>query len=200
VWNKVILSIAVSLAVVSPWLVRNYKVFGRPVFVRSNFGAEVFFGNLGFNSHPLGPTLEYQKQGELQFVAEKQHAVEEYIRLNAGSFAIRSLQRMLSFWIVPKISSPYWAVMSAFCFIGLAMSFRDRSGFAPECAIVLLIYPMPYYVSYIFEKYRHPIEPLIIVLASYPFVRGVQFVLKWYAGIRLKNSQVLQTQPGNLGS
>jgi len=42
--------------------------------------------------------------------------------------------------------------------------------------IFLMVYPIPYYLSYVFEKYRHPIEPLMCVLAAYPLVRVVRFV------------------------
>ena len=175
-WKRVILFVALSLAVVSPWLIRNYRVFGTPVFVRSNFSAELYFGNLGFESHPLGKTYEYQNLGELRYIAQKQRAVLEYISRNSGKFLKDTVRRVLAFWTVPHISLPYWPLLSFLSFVGLAMAIQERRHGALPFLIVLMVYPIPYYLSYVFEKYRHPIEPLMCVLAAYPLVRVVRFV------------------------
>ena len=175
-WKRIVLFVAVSFAVVSPWLIRNYRVFGTPVFVRSNFSAELYFGNLGFESHPLGKTYEYQNLGELRYIAQKQHAVLEYISGNSGKFLKDTVRRVLAFWTVPYISLPYWPLLSFLSFVGLAMAIQERRHGALPFLIVLMVYPIPYYLSYVFEKYRHPIEPLMCVLAAYPLVRVVRFV------------------------
>ena len=173
--RRIALLVALSLAVVSPWLVRNYRVFGTPVFVRSNFSAELYFGNLGFESHPLGKTLEYQNLGELRYVAQKQHAVLAYIRGNVKKFLLDTVRRVVAFWTVPYISLPYWPVMSLLSFAGLAIAIHERRADAALFLAVLAVYPIPYYLSYVFEKYRHPIEPLMCVLAAYPLVRVARF-------------------------
>jgi len=59
--------------------------------------------------------------------------------------------------------------------VGLAMAIQERRLGAVPFLIVLTVYPIPYYVSYVFEKYRHPIEPLMCVLAAYPLVRLAKF-------------------------
>ena len=41
----VVLASVVCIACITPWLVRNHRVFGRFVFIRSNFGAELRLGN-----------------------------------------------------------------------------------------------------------------------------------------------------------
>src|SRR5579859_3507306 len=38
-------AIVIFLLCVTPWMIRNYEVFGRFVFIRSNFGAELRLGN-----------------------------------------------------------------------------------------------------------------------------------------------------------
>ena len=40
-----LLSAVVFWMTIMPWLVRNYEVFGTPVFVRDNFGIELRIGN-----------------------------------------------------------------------------------------------------------------------------------------------------------
>ena len=41
----VVLASAVFFACIAPWLVRNYETFGKFIFVRDNFGAELRLGN-----------------------------------------------------------------------------------------------------------------------------------------------------------
>jgi hypothetical protein len=39
---------------------------------------------------------------------------------------------------------------------------------------VLVFYPLTYYATYIFPKYRHPIEPLMMLLAAFAMVQGTR--------------------------
>ena len=41
----VVLASVVFFACISPWLVRNYQTFGKFIFIRDNFGAELRLGN-----------------------------------------------------------------------------------------------------------------------------------------------------------
>ena len=41
----IVLSSVIFFAVLSPWVVRNYEVFGRFVFLRDDFGLQIRFGN-----------------------------------------------------------------------------------------------------------------------------------------------------------
>jgi hypothetical protein len=174
-WRQLTLSVVLFLAVLGPWLARNYRVFGKPVFVRSNLAAELYFGNLGFDSHPLGPTMEYQRLGEVAYIAEKKRLFLEYLRSNFGEFAGRSLHRAVSFWIVPEIAETYWLSISLLTFTGLGLALRKVRLKAAPFLIVLLTYPLVYYVSYVFPRYRHPIVPLMMVLSAYALVSTVHF-------------------------
>ena len=176
VWKQVTFALAVMAVVVLPWLVRNYRVFGKPVFVRSNYAAEVYYGNLGFESHPLLATQEYQRVGEMAYVASKKSAVVQYIRENFGTFLEQSTGRAVAFWTVPRITGAYWPVISLLAWCGLVLALLEgkRDGFA--YLIVLAIYPLAYYFSYVFEKYRYPVEPFMFVLAGYALAQTTRFV------------------------
>src|SRR5947208_2142817 len=77
-------------ATIAPWLVRNFEVFGRPVFIRSNFGAELRLGNgPGANGtwmsyvHPSQNVVElrrYEHLGEIGYVAKRKREAVEFIR------------------------------------------------------------------------------------------------------------------------
>ena len=176
VWKQMAFAVVVMMAVVSPWLLRNYRVFGKPVFVRSNYAAELYYGNLGFQSHPFLATKEYQRMGEMAYVASKKRAVTEYIRNNFGSFLQQSARRVVAFWTVPRITGAYWPIISLLAWCGLALALREGNRDGLPYLIVMAIYPLAYYFSYIFEKYRYPIEPLMFVMAGYALVQTTRFV------------------------
>jgi len=92
----------IMTAMVTPWIVRNYLVFGKPVFIRGNFGHEFFKGNhLGgefggelrppatgqddWSLNPLnnaGQYNEYKALGEIEYIASHKRlgvaAVKKY--------------------------------------------------------------------------------------------------------------------------
>jgi len=41
-------------------------------------------------------------------------------------------------------------------------------------AISLFVYPMIYYLTFAHERYRHPIEPLMVLLAVYPVAEALE--------------------------
>ena len=62
---------------------------------------------------------------------------------------------------------------SAFTFLaimGLIKAFRKIPDMAMPYALVLLAYPMVYYITHSDIAYRHPLDPEIVVLASYAVV------------------------------
>ena len=82
--------------VVSPWLVRNYSVFGKFVFVRDNLPLEMHMANndqstgLWTRSEHPGNDPEamrrFQELGEIRFMEEKQQQFREFIREHPGEF------------------------------------------------------------------------------------------------------------------
>src|SRR5207302_5675250 len=69
-WKQVCILCGFAAMLVLPWTVRNYLAFHKLVPIRSNGLTEVYFANLGFESHPLGPSMEYQRLGETEFTAQ----------------------------------------------------------------------------------------------------------------------------------
>src|SRR5580658_2767051 len=75
----VMLASVVFMACVAPWTVRNYETFGKFIFIRDNFGAELHLGNSngadGTWRQVLHPTQdvysmrEYTAMGELAYIA-----------------------------------------------------------------------------------------------------------------------------------
>src|SRR5439155_1466705 len=80
-------------------------------------------------------------------------------------------------WVVRNYVG--FLIPAAFGFAGLWMTLRNRiaGGFLLAC--FLLIYPIPYYLVNPFPRYKHPIEPEIILLAVYLFWVARRVEIRW---------------------
>src|SRR5579863_10169325 len=197
------LCVLMAALVVSPWLVRNFEVFGKFIFVRDNLPLEMYEANnnqsagLWTRSEHPGNNPEamrkFQEVGELGFMAEKQQEVRKFIREHPGRFLRFTVERAVYFWIAPPqatIVNGYDLMISrhtnfllaaVFAFAGLWLTIRNRvrGGFLLAC--FLLIYPLPYYLVNPFPRYKHPIEPEILLLIVYLFWEARKVEVRWPA-------------------
>jgi 4-amino-4-deoxy-L-arabinose transferase-like glycosyltransferase len=182
------LAVLVAIITMAPWLMRNRQTFGQWMFVRDNLGAELRFGNgeqargiwMGWTDPPLNDRelARYRRLGELPYIAEKQHEAITFIRRNPEFFLNLCLRRALLFWcgvpkdysedITPRDVLPQWpqVALASLAFAGL-LELARRRGPAGFFAPALIVYPVLYYVTFPDERYRFPIEPLMVMLAVY---------------------------------
>lgn len=187
--------------VVSPWLVRNYAVFGKFVFVRDNLPLEMHMANndrltgLWTRSEHPGNDPEamrrFQELGELGFMEEKQREVRQFIREHPGEFVRFTLERAAYFWI----GTPQAAIVNGYdlivfrhttfllgtvlAFAGLWLTIRNRKRGAFLLTCLLIFYPLPYYLVSPFPRYKHPIEPEMILLIVYLFYAARNVRIRW---------------------
>jgi hypothetical protein len=174
-------------ACITPWLVRNYRVFGRPVFLRSNFGAEVRMGNgPGANGtwmyilHPTQDNVQlqrYRTMGELAYVEARKQEAYAWIKANPREFVIVTLKKYVYYWYsVPKAYDNPWVAplkealfffTSVMAFWGLARALRRHKPYAWLFFWLILCYPAVYYLVFPHARYRHPIDPEITILAVF---------------------------------
>ena len=173
--TRVLIVTAGVLLTVSPWTVRNYAVFGRLIPVRDNFGLELWLGNrpsmrgtvdYSGDFPDLDPST-YARLGELPFMDAKFNEAKEFIMSDPGGFAGRALRRMAEFWYLP-FSFP-WIVVGTLGWIGAVLVlWKDRKGWV--WLVMLVVFPLVYCITHNFPTYRHPIEPVVILLAAYCIV------------------------------
>ena len=183
----VVLASVVFFASIAPWLVRNYETFGKFIFIRDNFGAELRLGNgngadgtlmlyLDCTHDPLA-MRQFQAMGELPYIAMRKQQAIAYIRANVGRFATLSVRRFVYFWAAPpKDTQPWWMndvknslflAASVLAIWGLARALRQGKPGAWLLFWLFLMYPAIYYFVYAIPRYRHPIEPEMAILAVY---------------------------------
>lgn len=172
------IAVAGLLLAMTPWTVRNYVTFGRFIPLRDNFGLELWLGNrpgmqgtVDFSGDfPDHDASGYVRLGEMGFMDEKLDAAREFIRSDPAGFAGRTLRRMVEFWYVPY-SFP-GIVVSVLGWLGAVLAVRKgRDGWV--WVSVLAVFPLVYYLTHNFPLYRHPIEPVIILLGAYCIVEGI---------------------------
>jgi len=176
--------------VVTPWFVRNYRTFHQFIPFRQQIWLAMHVGNNGDSSHwdPSGahPSTsekeeqEYNRLGELNYMAEKRREVIEFIRSHPFWYASVTLRRFVFTWtgfwslsreyLTSEPTDPGNIVMSmillVLMLVGLRCSVKERNATAFLYASSLVVFPLVYYISFTQMPYRHPIDPLIVILAS----------------------------------
>jgi 4-amino-4-deoxy-L-arabinose transferase-like glycosyltransferase len=167
------ISAGIFVLTLVPWTMRNYRAFGRLMPLRDNFGLELWIGNRAGadeahqypSAFPLIDPTEYNQLGELRFMELKQSQAFEFISQHPAEFLRLSCRRILRFWTEPKNS--WWFAVSLLAWIGLALALRRDPWVALPYALVMLLFPLVYYITHTFPTYRHPIEPVVILLAAF---------------------------------
>jgi len=183
----VVLASVIFFACITPWLVRNYNTFGKFIFIRDNFGAELRLGNgngadgtLMLYLDPLHDSYamqQFRSMGELNYIAMRKQQAVAYIKADYARFAMLSFKRFLCFWAgPPRVTDPPWIGMakdslflasSILMFWGLGRALRLGRPGAWLLFLLVLLYPAIYYFVYAIPRYRHAIEPVIAILCVF---------------------------------
>jgi 4-amino-4-deoxy-L-arabinose transferase-like glycosyltransferase len=178
------------LAIVAPWTARNWLVFQAFIPLRGNLGAEMYMGNgpdaeglLMEYNHPFQSAEQlrlYAKMGEVAYVKMRGAVASAAIASDPSRFVRNTVKRVYFFWVsVPHPSGDRWYVeffrvlnfsfVSLSGLLGLALALYRRKPGAGLFAWAFVLLPVPYYVVTAHARFRHPLEPLICVLAVFLF-------------------------------
>ena len=183
----VVLASIIFFACITPWLVRNERTFGKFIFIRDNFGAELRLGNGngadGTWMEYLHPTQDvyamrqYQAMGELPYIAMRKQQALAYIQADYSRFAGLCIKRFIYYWAgPPKATQPEWLnsaknslflASSVLMFWGLGRALRLRKPGAWLLFWLILLYPTIYYIVFPSPRYRVPVEPEMAILAVF---------------------------------
>ena len=183
----VVLASMIFCVCVAPWLIRNYETFGKFIFIRDNFGAELRLGNgdgadgrlmLSLDPpHDPVAMRQVQEMGEIAYIAMRKQQALAFIKADYARFAGLCIRRFIIFWASPTtVTNPVWLAPAkdslffassvlAFWGLGLALK-RSRPG-AWLMLWLMLFFPAIYYFVYALPRYRHPIEPEMTVFCVF---------------------------------
>ena len=180
----VALASAVFFLCLAPWLMRNYRTFGHFVFIRDDFGVQFRLGNGPYADGVLMAYLQpnlnitelrrFKTMGELEYARVRKQEAFAFVHENPGHFAAISLKRFVYYWagvwkpgesdLANTLRSSLFLASSVLALWGLGRAVGKKLPGAWLFALLLLSYPTTYYFVFPHARYRHPIEPELIIL------------------------------------
>ncbi len=199
-------ALALGLAVLCcvPWTVRNFIVFNRLVPLRSNFPLELYIGNNENydDKHPRYPgsitkereTLRYFRMGETPFMDEEMRKAKKFIVTHPRVEAILFGKRFAAFWVgIPNpidqfLATDSWLVRGLIlcatfsgigALLGIAKLIRRHSPYTFPLAVFPIVFPFLYYITHTSLRYRHPIDPVVLLLTAIAVGALAQTPSRW---------------------
>jgi hypothetical protein len=185
-----------------PWTIRNYVQFHRLIPLRSNFAFELYIGNNENydEQHRFRPgaitqdreILRYLRMGETAFMEEEKRKAVAFITAHPRIELWLVLERFVDFWLgsasplaaLRQADSLWLYFILAFntvaplsAFVGILVLLRTKNPYAFPVVAFPLVFPLLYYVTHTSLRYRHPLDPVVLLLA----VIGVHGLWQWFA-------------------
>jgi hypothetical protein len=198
--RNAILTAGLAAACCVPWTIRNYTVFHSFIPLRSILGLQLWVGNnpqakvvwLG-EQHPIHDQAEREKyidMGEVAYMRQKERDAVAYIATHPGREAALVAGRFVSLWsggtptplhdfrTNPSIWFRYVLLLNGAAglgaLLGIFFLIRERSPYAFPAAVYPLVYPWAYYLTLALPRYRHPIDPIVLLLTAVSLQRAAR--------------------------
>jgi hypothetical protein len=188
--SRPLLACGIAVLCCMPWTARNYLAFHRFIPLRSNFAFELWLGNneqFDVQSQ-IVPAADperfeirkYVHMGETAFMQDKWQRATAFIKTHPGLEIILFERRFVATWTGMEkpiegfrdadsplvrlvLISNTLAAIGALC--GIVALLQSRNIYAFPLAGVVIVYPLIYYVTHASLRYRHPIDPVMLLLA-----------------------------------
>jgi hypothetical protein len=200
-WGNLGLAVLSAALVVTPWMVRNYLVFGRLIPVKSNIAYELYqtqclqpdalLRGSTFGAHPYVSAgrerLEYKGVGEMEFLDHKLEIFMAAVRTDPLDFCQRVGVRALgaTVWYVPldrtdRVKRPWVVWMSRVMFPLPFLSILVLVGTAAvrplgriQWLVIALyfLYLLPYIVISYYVRYEMPLLGVKVLLVVWALDR-----------------------------
>jgi hypothetical protein len=189
--GKAVIAAVIFLACLAPWMIRNWNVFHAFIPIRGNLGAELHDSILdSYNGFTVGTRVpvcevcpdyvEYKQMGEYAFVQREGKLAREYIRTHKLRFFQLALKRFYFYWVsVPKppekgvLNEAFrvlnYSFVSLAALLGLALALKQHIPGAILFAWAFALLPLTYYFVTVQARFRHPLEPIMTILAVFLF-------------------------------
>ena len=208
-WKRVVLAASVVILCCIPWTVRNYVAFHRLVPLRSNLPFEFWLGNNDiFDEHAASgrraitrteEARRYARMGETAFEEEKWQLATTFVVDHPGLELRLSGRRFLDFWLGTDApvknfaQTESWLIRTilACSFLstigaaaGIFVLWRRKIFGAFAIAAFPIAFPCLYYVTHADLRYRHPIDPVVLLLAALAICGSTEKIAGWRRAFR----------------
>ena len=165
-----------------PWVIRNAEALHTFIPFRTNLGYELWQGNRtgadGYFDQTLHPNVnavefrQYRALGEVSYMREKMELGKAAIRQDPMRFARLTCRRVMEFWTgagrVPAGPLVAYVIISdLFALAGMLLLWTRCRECARLLAALLLLFPMPYYLTHPDARFRLVFEPIMLMLAAH---------------------------------
>jgi 4-amino-4-deoxy-L-arabinose transferase-like glycosyltransferase len=201
-WELPVLAAMLAVLCCIPWTARNYVLFHRLVPLRSNFPFELYIGN-NENYEPARrqrpamithdrEILRYLRMGEMPFMDEEKHKAVAFMVTHPAVEMELIGRRFVDFWLgtaypIDTFKQANSRTVRAILFcnfllpfvalVGVVLLLREKNPLAIPIVAFVVFFPMVYYVTHTSLRYRHPLDPVLLLLAAIAMVRaGTIFV------------------------
>ena len=172
-----------------PWTIRNYRAFHHLIPIRSSLAFEFWIGNNNlFDPHAVGGIQRitryqeihrYGQLGENTYLAEKSQQASSFIRRNPLLFLQLTAKRIIATWTgtehpftdLLRTDSPFARtiivcnfVLSLGTLLGIFFLSRAKNPSAFPLTVFPALYPIIFYLTHTSLRYRHPIDPILLLL------------------------------------
>jgi hypothetical protein len=198
--RKRALALGVIILCCLPWTVRNYIQFHRFVPFRSSFPFELWIGNNEiFDLHAVKAPRqitqyeeirEYSQFGETAFLEKKWKDAMRFIWTHPRLELQLAGKRFVANWT--GLETPLKSfletdsnlvrgillanVLAALgALLGIIALCGNRSAFAFPLAVFPVVFPCVYYITHASVRYRHAIDPVVLLLTAIALNAGVQY-------------------------
>lgn len=190
VLGDVCVTLVVTLAILTPWTLRNHRELHGWIAMRDNLGLELLFGNhdyahpsveqngddpltLSSFTHPgksIPEATLVRDLGEVNYNRRALHLALAWIRDHPRHFAVLTAERFCYFWLGSLDHAYELIVVGLYTLLGLAGLgvIRKEVGdiqFRLWCT-VFIFYPLIYYCVPFSQRYRVPIDWMIWLSAG----------------------------------
>ena len=178
-------------ACLAPWMWRNWTAFHAFVPIRGKLrrGAPRSVAD-GYNGFTIGHRYRsatyarsisrYKQMGELAYVQREGKLAQEYIRSHKLEFVELAVKRFYFYWISVPHPVEFGASNEAFrvlnysflslaALLGLCLALKHRIPGAVFFAWAFAVLPLIYYFVTVQARFRHPLEPIMTILAVFLF-------------------------------
>jgi 4-amino-4-deoxy-L-arabinose transferase-like glycosyltransferase len=197
-----LLAAAIAALCCVPWTLRNYLQFHKLIPLRSNFAFELYIGNNENydDAHRFRPgpitqdreILRYLHMGETAFMQEEQRKALAFVAAHPRIEVRLIALRFVEFWMGTPVplstfrETPSLILRSLLlcnylapfgALLGMLVLVAKKSSYAIPLIAFPLVFPLLYYVTHTSLRYRHPIDPVVLLLG----VIGVSGTLEFLA-------------------